>query len=107
MHYRGYRWATQERINLWIGEGGKMTARLLETMERIEAGEVIEGCEHDLGFQTWEHFATELGEEAPELAADLLTMPIADRYALFDTPAGQEILQRLLARWDFDTSCPG
>ena len=54
---------------------------------------------------SWEHFAAELGQDVPELAAELLAMPEADRLALFDAPAGQEVLQRLLARFD-GSRCP-
>lgn len=97
------------RIRLWISETwGQSTARLLAVMHRVEAGEIVPECrEYDLGFETWEHFATELEQDAPELAADMLTMPEADRLALFDTSAGQEALQRLWTRLEIDTSCPG
>lgn len=96
------------RIKLWIGEtGAAQHARLLDTLRRAEAGEITEDCDQDFGFVSWEHFTSVLGEDAPELAAELLTMPEKDRLALFDTPAGQEVLQRLFARFDWDTSCPG
>lgn len=95
------------RIRLRIGETwDESTARLLETMRRAEAGEITEDCDSDYGFPTWEYFATVLKDEAPELAAKLLAMPEADRFALFDAPAGQEILQRLWARSESNTGCP-
>lgn len=96
------------RIKLWIGETwAEQDARLHEAVRRAEAGEITEDCDQDFGFVSWEHFTSVLGEDAPELAAELLTMPEPDRFSLFDTPAGQEVLQRLLARFDWDTSCPG
>jgi hypothetical protein len=97
------------RIRLRIGETwSESEARFLEIMERLEAGEIVPECrEYDLGFVSWEHFAAVLGEDTPELAAELLTMPPADRLALFDTSAGQAVLQRLWARLETDTACPG
>lgn len=96
------------KIRLWIGEARReMDARLFEAIRRYEAGEVLGECDNDFGFQNWEHFASILKTESPELADELLTMPEADRYAVFDTPAGQEILTRLWDRTDIDTSCPG
>lgn len=96
------------RIRLWIGEKTReMDIRLFEAIRRCEAGEVSEDCDKDFGFPSWEHFASILRTEAPELADDLLTMPEADRDTVFDTPAGQEILTRLWDRTDIDTSCPG
>ncbi len=97
------------RIRLRIGETWSETdARLLEAMERVEAGETVPECrESDLGFVSWEHFAAVLGEDTPELAAELLTMPPADRLALFDTSAGQAVLQRVWARLETDTARPG
>ncbi|RTR11627.1 hypothetical protein [Azospirillum griseum] len=97
------------RIRLRIGETWSETdARLLAIMDQVEAGEVVPKCgEYDLGFETWEHFAAELGQDAPELAADMLTMPEADRLDLFDAPAGQEALQRLWTRLEADTACSG
>ena len=97
------------RIRLRIGETwSESAARFLAIMERLEAGEIVPECrEYDLGFVSWEHFATELEHDAPELAAELLTMPPADRLPLFDAPAGQEALQRLWARLETDTARPG
>ena len=96
------------RIKLWIGETwAEQDARMLEAIRCAEAGEITEDCDQDFGFVSWEHFTSVLGEDAPELAAELLTMPEPDRFALFDTPAGQEVLQRLFTRFDWDTSCPG
>jgi hypothetical protein len=96
------------RIRLWIGETwAEQDARALDAMRRAEAGEITEDCDNDFGFVSWEHFASVLGEDTPELAAELLTMPEVDRLALFDTPAGQDVLQRLWTRFESDTSCPG
>lgn len=97
------------RIRLRIGEiWGQSTARILAIMDRIEAGEAVPECsEYEFGFVSWEHFTAVLQEDAPELAAELLAMPEGDRLRLFDTATGQEALQRLWARFDCDTSCPG
>lgn len=96
------------RIRLWIGETwAEQNARMLDVMRRAEAGEITEDCDNDLGFVSWEHFASVLGEDTPELAAELLTMPEVDRLAMLDTPAGQSVLQRLWDRLAIDTSCPG
>ena len=97
------------RIRLRIGETwSESAARFLAIMERLEAGEIVPECrEYDLGFVSWEHFATELEHDAPELAAELLGMPEGDRLPLFDAPAGQEALPRLWARLETDTACPG
>lgn len=96
------------QIRLWIGETwAEQDARMLDAMQRAEAGEITEDCGHDFGFVSWEHFASVLGEDVPELATELLTIPETDRFALFDTSAGQGVLQRLWARFVSDTSCPG
>ena len=99
------------RIRLRINEPWEhMDARVLENIRRYEAGELTEECDWDFGFVSWEHFASVLKTDAPgladELADELLTMPEADRYAVFDTPAGQGILSQLWDRVTIDTSCP-
>lgn len=97
------------RIRLRIGETwSESEARFLAIMERLEAGEIVPECrEYDLGFVSWEQFAAELEHDAPELAAEMLGMPETDRLALFDTATGQAVLQRLWARLETDTACPG
>lgn len=102
------------KIRLWIRETGRKppSDELLDRLRRYEAGELTEDCDWDFGFESWEHFATVLKTETPgladELADELLTMPNDDdRYAVFDTPAGQGILSQLWDRVTIDTSCPG
>lgn len=96
------------RIKLRIGEPfDALLDRAAEVDRRFRAGEVPQTCDSDFGFSTWEDFACALKTEAPELADKLLTMPEGDRYAVFDTFAGQEILFQLWDRTKIDTSCPG
>ncbi|OYD80096.1 hypothetical protein [Azospirillum brasilense] len=102
------------KIRLSIRNTGRWTSYddLIENLRRYEAGELTEDCDWGFGFESWEHFASVLKTEAPgladELADELLTMPNDDdRFAVFDTPAGQGILSQLWDRVTIDTSCPG
>ncbi|HYG85828.1 MAG TPA: hypothetical protein VD978_06190 [Azospirillum sp.] len=94
------------RIRLHIAETWEQKeARILDAVQRWEAGELTEDADSDFGFQRWEHLASELEKDAPGMAAELLAMSEADRFTFFDTPAGQTLLHQLWKRFDFDTNC--
>ena len=96
------------KIRLHIGDTWEqMIVQVDEIVRRYEAGELTEDCDADFCFQSWDHFASALRAEAPALADELLTMREVDRFAIFDTPAGQQVLARLWDQMSVDTSCPG
>lgn len=95
---------TKVRLSIGLKEK-QVNEILLERIRQLEAGEAVTECDHIVNFQSWEHFISELTKEDPEMVADIMSVPEIDRFVLFDTPAGQSALQRILDRHPTESCC--